>query len=249
MKNQTLAITVGLLIAGPIYAQSGSSSGVGPFVRAEAGFSKAVNPNFRDDNPSSPNCFLIAASGPTCTGELNKLGNGRTLGVGVGYRLPGGIRADVSYNRRSGFELKGADPAGTSFDPPVKTDTVMVNGTFDIPVKLGSVKPYIGLGIGRTKNDMKPINWFDGADRGTLTGGKKNDTAWQFTLGGDIDLTGGWVLELAYRYTDLGKIVKNAGPDQVPSATTGPFNASGITGSGSGKLRTNELLMAVRFGF
>ncbi len=57
------------------------------------------------------------------------------------------------------------------------------------------------------------------------------------------------LLELAYRYTDLGKIVKNAGSDQVPSATTGTVNASGTTGSASGKLRTNELLVAVRFGF
>lgn len=242
-RNQFLAIAVALFFAGPLYAQSSSSSGVGPFVRAEAGFSKAMNPHLRDDDPSSPNCFLIALVGPTCTGELDKLGKGATIGVGVGYRFAGGIRADVSYNRRSGFELKGRDPAGTDFDPPVKSDTVMLNGTFDIPVKLGPVKPYVGLGIGRTKNDMKPINWFDAGTSGTLTGGKKNDTAWQFTLGGDVDLTGGWVLEVAYRYTDLGKIVKNAGPDQA-----GLF-ATGVTGSATGKLRTNELLMAVRFGF
>ena len=241
MRVQLLASIAALLMAGPTYAQS---SKVGPFVRAEAGFSKAVNPHFRDDNPSSPNCFLLPASGTTCTGELDKLGNGTTVGVGVGYRFPGGIRADVSYNRRSGLNLSGVDPAGSSFDPPVKTDTVMFNGTFDIPVKLGPVSPYIGLGIGRTKNDMKPINWADGASSGTLTGGKKNDTAWQFTLGGDIDLSSGWVLELAYRYTDLGKIVKNAGPDQAGSF----FGPGSVTGSATGKLRTNELLVAVRFG-
>jgi opacity protein-like surface antigen len=245
MRNQVFAAVATLLLTGPLYAQSSPSSKVGPFIRAEAGFSKAVNPHLRDDDPSSANCFLISATFvPPCTGELDKLGKGKTLGVGVGYRFPGGIRADVSYNRRSGLNLQGADPAGTFFDPPVKSDTVMLNGTFDIPVKLGPVSPYVGFGIGRTKNDMKPINWFDpGCCAGTLTGGKKNDTAWQFTLGGDIDLTGGWVLELAYRYTDLGKIVKHAGPDQA-----GLFG-TGVTGSATGKLRTNELLMAVRFGF
>ena len=243
MKIRYLTAIVASLLAGPLYAQSSSSTGTGPFVRAEAGFTKAVNPHFRDDDPFSTNCFLLAVSGP-CNGELNKLGSGRTFGFGVGYKFPGGIRADVSYNRRSGFNLQGWDPAGTFFDPPVKTDTVMLNGTFDIPVKLGPVKPYVGLGIGRTKNDMKPINWFDpGCCTGTLTGGKKNDTAWQITLGGDIDLTGGWVLEVGYRYTDLGKIVKNAGSDQA-----GLFG-TGVTGSATGKLRTNELLMAVRFGF
>lgn len=245
MRTQYVAAMVALSIAGPLYAQSSPSSKVGPFIRAEAGFSKAVNPHLRDDDPSSPNCFLIAAVGPTCTGELDKLGKGKTLGIGVGYRFPGGIRMDVSYNRRSGFDLSGCDPAGSCFDPPVKSDAVMLNGTFDIPVKLGPVSPYIGLGIGRTKNDMKPINWFDGGSSGTLTGGSKNDTAWQVTLGGDIDLTGGWVLEIAYRYTDLGKIVKHAGLDQA-----GVFHGPGIpTGSATGKLRTNELLMAVRFGF
>jgi opacity protein-like surface antigen len=244
MRHLMLAAFATLAISGPLHAQSGGS-GLGPYVRAEAGFSKAVNPHFRDDNPHSPNCFLLAVSGP-CTGELDKLGNGRTLGIGVGYRFPGGIRADVTYNRRSGFELKGWDPAGTYFDPPVKTDTLMFSGTFDLPVKLGSFKPYVGLGIGRTKNDMKPINWFDpGCCTGTLTGGKKSDTAWQIALGGDIDLSGGLVLEIAYRYTDLGKIVKNAGPDQAGQF----FGPGSVTGPASGKLRTNELLLALRYGF
>ena len=253
MRNRMLAgIAAVLFIAGPLHAQSGPSSATGPYIRAEAGYTKAVNPNFRDDNPSSANCFLIAAAGPTCNGELNKLGSGWTMGAGIGYRFAGGIRAGVSYNHRNGLELRGRDPAGTDFDPAVKSDTVMLSGTFDIPVKLGPISPHIGLGIGRSKNKMDPIRWFDAGppvDRGTLTGGTKNSTAWQVEIGGDIDLSGGWVLEIGYRYTDLGKIVKNAGPDQAPSTLTGPFNASGVTGPASGKLRTNELLMAVRFGF
>ncbi len=254
MFIRTLVALLAVLIAGPLYAQSGSADKVGPYIRAEAGYTKAVNPNLRDDDPNSANCFLLGTSlsGRPCTGELNKLGSGWTMGAGVGYRFAGGIRAGVSYNHRSGFELKGRDPAGTDFDPPVKADTVMLTGTFDIPVKLGPISPHIGLGIGRSKNKMDAIKWFDPgppADRGVLTGGTKNSTAWQFEIGGDIDLSGGWVLEIGYRYTDLGKVVKNAGPDQAPSATTGPCNASVVTVSSSVKLRTNELLMAVRFGF
>jgi opacity protein-like surface antigen len=53
------------------------------------------------------------------------------------------------------------------------------------------------------------------------------------------------VLEVAYRYTDLGKIVKDAGPDQAGQF----FGPGSVTGSATGKLRTNELLLAVRYGF
>lgn len=249
MLIKTLGVLAGLAIAGSGLAQSSDALKVGPYVRAEAGLAKAANPNFRDDNPFAANCFLLSVSAtPPCTGTLDKLGTGWTAGVGIGYQFGGGFRAGVSYNHRAGLELKGRDPAGTDFDPPVKTDTLMFTGNLNLPVKLGPISPHIGLGLGRSKNKMDPINWLDvgpPVSRGTLTGGSKNSTAWQIEVGGDVNLPGGWMLEVGFRHTDLGKIVKHAGPDQVGSF----FGPGSTTGSASGKLKTNELLVAVRYGF
>lgn len=246
MKPLRLLVIGAWLASGWAQAQK-LAPGEGPYLKAEGGYSKARDASFREDNPNSPDCFLFV-TGTTCGGTLDHLGSGWMLGIGVGYRFPGGIRADITYSHRDGYNLKGFDPAGTYYDPDVKSDAVMLNGTFDLPVVMGSIRPFIGAGVGRSRNDMKPLNWNDpGCCSGTLTGGKKNDTAWQLTLGADIPLDQGWTLEVLYRYMDMGKFVKNAGPDQA--APFGTFSASGNTVSATGKLRSNEIIIGVRRSF
>jgi opacity protein-like surface antigen len=247
MNAMRLAVLIGGVLAATAAQAQNPAAGQGPFIRAEAGISLPRDAKFREDNPNSPDCFLFV-TGTTCGGTLDHLGGGWTGGIGVGYRFAGGIRADVSYHRHGGYNLKGWDPAGTYYDPDVKSDAVMVNGTFDLPVVMGSIRPFIGGGIGRSRNEMKPLNWNDpGCCRGTLTGGKKSDTAWQLTLGADIALDRGWTLEVLYRYMDMGKFVKDFGPDQA--TPTGTFSASGNTVGASGRLRSNEFILGIRRSF
>jgi opacity protein-like surface antigen len=251
MKIARIALIGPFLVGVWMNVQAASfADDVGPYLRAEGGFSKARDAGFRDNDPNSADCFLIATVPGNCNGGvLNHLGNGFNFGAGVGYKFPGGIRADISFNHRGGYDLKGRDPAGTDFDPAVKSDSVMINGAFDLPVVMGSIRPFIGAGIGWTRNEMKALKWNEaGCCTGTLTGGKKNDTVWQLTLGADIALDRRWTLEVLYRYTDMGEFVKNAGPDQDAS-NGGPFNASGNTGAATGKLRSNEFIVGVRWKF
>src|SRR5689334_21066459 len=168
MKND-IRFLVGVCFAGGLMTAQQQAVGAdfGPYFKAEAGYSKARNAQYRDDAPTNPNCVLQSGGG-NCFGVLSHLGGGWNLGAGLGYKFPGGFRADVTYNHRAGFNLKGRDPAGTDFDPDVKSDAVMLNGTFDLPFTLGPLKPFVGGGIGRSRNDMKPLNWFDVTDRGTL---------------------------------------------------------------------------------
>jgi opacity protein-like surface antigen len=245
-----MSLVGALLVGGWTLAQPASAADTGPYVRLEGGFSQANNAQFRDNEPNSPDCFLMASgASPRCNGELNHLGSGWTLGGGIGYRFSGGIRVDLSYNHRAGYKLKGSDPAGTDFDPDVKSDTSMINGTYDLPLLMGSVKPFIGAGIGRSRNEMKSLKWNDpGCCNGTLTGGKTSDTAWQLTLGAEIVFDKGEkTFEFLFRHADLGRFVKDAGPDQA--APAGTFNASGITGPATGKLRSNEIVFAIRRNF
>jgi opacity protein-like surface antigen len=245
------ALVVVLLLGGWFHALQAVGADGRPYVRFEAGMSQPEKARFRDNDPNSPNCFLIAASttGNRCDGTLNHLGTGWTLGAGLGYQFTDRFRVDVSYNHRAGYKLKGTDPAGTDFDPDVKSRASMVNGTYNLPMVMGSIKPFIGGGIGRSRNEMKPLNWNDpGCCSGTLTGGSKTDRAWQFTFGGEILLDKGEkTLEFLYRHMDMGRFVKNLGPDQA--APAGSFNASGITGPGTGRLRSNEFLFAIRRNF
>jgi opacity protein-like surface antigen len=218
----------------------------GLYVAAQVGYSDARSANFKEDNPGAADCFLFTTA-TSCGGTLNSLGSSAVFGVSVGYRFSPMFRADVSYQQRSGYDLSGWDPAGTYFDPKVKSDSVMVSGFLDFPYKIaGRVQPYAGVAIGRSRNTMEALNWNDPTCcTGTLNpGGSHTSTAWQLTLGAAITLVDKLVLDLGYRYTDLGKFEKPMGSDQV-----GDFNGTGTTTSATGKLRANEFLIGLRYDF
>jgi opacity protein-like surface antigen len=219
----------------------------GAYVKLDTGYSWAKAPNVRDDDPTSPNCVLQPATGTVCNGALNSVGSSFILGAGVGYRFPLGFRVDVTYQNRGGFNLTGSDPAGTTFDPKVASNAILLNGYYDIPYTIaGRVTPFVGGGIGWTKNKMDHLMWNDqGAfpSSGGLPGGSWSGTAWQLTVGADVKLTDNWVLEIGYRYVDLGKIIKEAGSGTSGSA----FNAANYTTPLTGKLRANEFLLNFRY--
>lgn len=243
-----VAAATAALVSGGAIAQSSGKPGAGPYVRAGVSYSKATSADFKEDNPTAPNCFLFSAGGG-CGSQLDSAGSSFGFDIGVGYRISPLFRVDVSYGRRGGYNLQGWDSAGTYFDPPVTSDAVMFNGFFDIPYKIaGRVQPYVGVAIGRTSNKVDALNWHDPgppASNGTLNASSSTkSTAYQLTLGAAVTLTGAWILELGYRYSDMGEFKKSAGPDQA-----GNFNGTGTTTSATGKLRANELFANVRYDF
>jgi len=221
----------------------------GPYLGAQIGFSRARNAGFQEDNPAAANCFLIV-TGTTCGGTLDSAGSSAAFGLSAGYRISPMFRADISYQRRGGYNLSGWDPAGTYFDPPITSDAMIVTGFFDFPHRIGGwFQPYIGLGVGASRNKMDALKWNDPTCcTGMLNGGGSNTSAaWQGTLGAAISLDSiakGLILDIAYRYTDLGQFKKPAGFDQI-----GIFNATGTTASASGNLRANEFLFGVRWEY
>lgn len=242
-----LAAAMAATIGGEAFAQAGKKV-AGPYLRAEIGYSQARDADFVEDNPAAPDCFLFSASGG-CGSQLNNLGSTVEYGIGIGYRFNPLFRLDLSYGSRGNYNLQGWDSAGTYFDPKVSSDSIMLTAFIDIPYKIADrVQPYVGIAVGRSRNKMDSINWHDPgppSSNGTLNGASsKNSTAWQFTLGAAISLTDSWILDLGYRYSDMGEFQKNAGPDQA-----GNFNGTGFTSSATGNLRANEFFAGVRYDF
>jgi len=217
------------------------------YFQLNTGWSWAQNPQVKDTNTTHQTCVLTSAStvpNAPCDGTLTHMGSSFIIGAGVGYKLPLGFRVDVTYNNRSGYDLSGSDPAGTTFDPKTTANTVMLNGYYDLPFKLadGKVTPYVGGGIGRSRNKVNNINWSDSpTSSGQIPGGSDTSTAWQLTVGADIRLTQNWVLDLGYRYTDLGDLKTNGG------TTTGDFNSANYTTPLQGKLKANEFVFNIRY--
>lgn len=221
----------------------GSTPGV--YARVEVAHSMARSADFRDDRAVSPDCFIAVNYPGVCGASLDRLGSATAVGVGVGYRFGNGFRADVSYSRRRGYDLRGHDPEGTYFDPPVTSDALLAGLYYDFPRVFGMVQPFAGGGVGRSRNEMDPLRWSDPSSSGKLPGGKRNAFAWQFSAGINIFLRENLVLEVGYRYMDLGKFKKSAGQDLV-----GNFNAPGVgTGSATGRLRADEITLALRRDF
>ena len=143
----------------------------------------------------------------------------------------------------------GTSLNGDKFDPNTTANTVMLNGYYDIPYTIaGRITPYVGGGIGRSKNKVNNLNWRDlgdpaVAESGQVPGGSKTSTAWQLTLGADVRVTPNWVIAIGYRYSDLGTLKTKAGP-----ATAGDsFNQDNFTTPLKGNLRANEFLLNFRY--
>lgn len=229
----------------PESTPASSGPAPGPYVRVEIAHSKSRSADFRDDKAVSPDCFIAVNYPGVCGASLDRMGSGQALSVGVGYRFGNGFRADVTYGRRKGYELRGYDPEGTYFDPPITSDSLLAGLYYDFPVMLGIVRPFVGGGVGKSRNEMDPILWYDTTSSGKLPGGKKNSFAWQFSAGANVLLSEGLVLEVGYRYMDMGKFKKSAGPDLV-----GNFNAPGVgTGGATGHLRADEIYLGIRRDF
>ena len=224
----------------PVQAQPRSPL-AGFYLQLDTGWSWATDAGMKNTTPQpgGSNCLLQTPSPHVCTGSLNNLGSSSIIGGGVGYRLPLGFRIDVTYNYRGGYDLKGTSPNNVKFDPKTTANTVMLNGYYGIPYTIaGRVTPYVGGGIGRSKNKVNDINYSEAGPppaSGQVPGGSKTSTAWQLTLGADVRVTPNWVIAIGYRYSDLGTLKTKAGP-----ATAGDsFNQDNFTTPLKGNLRAN----------
>jgi opacity protein-like surface antigen len=217
----------------------------GPYVRAEIGYSDARDANFRDDRAVSSDCFIAVNYPGVCGASIDSLGNSPAYTIGFGWNFGNGLRTDLSYGYRDGYDLHGYDPEGTYFDPPVTSKAIMLNVYYDLPLSWGGIRPFIGGGIGRTTNKLSPIKWFDPSSSGKLPGGTHRDTAWHFTVGAHMPIFRSLSLEFGYRYMDMGEFKKSAGADLV-----GQFNPPpNGTGSATGELKADEIFVGLRHHF
>ena len=201
------------------------------YYRLGIGYSKTTGADIQD---ADPNASAICGD-PACTtpGKLKDVGGGFALSAGVGYRFTPMLRGDLTfeYRRYVNDKTDAASPA-TTFKLDVGALTMLANGYVDF--NLGGFSPYLGAGIGVSRNRTGSTSFDNGAGfSGSLPGGTRSDFAWAVMAGVGIPVSG-WVLDLGYRYVDLGKL-------EFPSdAGTG-------YGGANGKLKAHELMLGMRF--
>lgn len=202
------------------------------YFRFDAGYSMSTGADLKDVNFANSG---IICGDPACTtpGKLNSVGGGPVLSLGVGYRFSQSLRGDLTFGYRFS-RLNDTDAAvpATHFKADVSSLTAMANGYIDFGSS--GMRPYLGLGVGVSRNRVGTVEFDDGAGfTGTVPGGSKTDFAAAFMAGVGIPMEG-WMLDIGYRYISMGKIKVDADP------------TSGYDGA-TGKLMAHELTLGMRF--
>lgn len=179
---------------------------------------------------------------PSDTRLGGDLDNAASFGVGVGYRFGQGLRADLTFNWRPNADYKSSvsDRFGNvgSSTADVSVLTGLVNVYYDIPTG-GALRPFVGAGIGFSRNHISDISY-------TLNGGAldreqsetKTNFAWALTAGAAYAVTDKMLLDLAYRYVDVGDV-----------KTSGRFDSGASAAPLKSDLALHEILLTVRYNF
>jgi opacity protein-like surface antigen len=188
----------------------------GLYLRLDGGGAFSANTDFKDTNFATPTLGV----GNRLTGDSGS----SVLGdVGIGARFLPFFRADVTASYMPSLRFNGGDNLGTGSvnTAKIRSGVVLVNAYFDFPVLtvFGPLQPYFDVGIGAARNKIGTMtSTFIG---GSLAGHTETDVAGSLGVGVGIPLGNNILLDLAYKFIDLGEV--RTGP--VVSATfpgTGP---------------------------
>ena len=132
--------------------------------------------------------------------------------VGAGCALVPGLRGDITFGFHGGRDFHGV-PVNPPAPPPSFVDpvsakahanTLMFNLYYDLP-RFGLITPYIGAGVGMAFVELRDTTFTDGV---VVRLPNKSDTnfAWSLMAGVGTDLGRGVVLDVGYRYLNMGEI-------------------------------------------
>lgn len=226
------------------------------YVRTSVGVDWQKDANFSDDG--SP-AFFGAGTGS----------DGRSLGAygdfdtyvlvegAAGMRLLPWLRSEFALAYRPNMRYSGqVNFIGVTGPQPVSgsADSLsgLVNLYLDIAglpgVDLGRFQPFVGGGLGFAYNRLDPVAYrfpqLTGHTYSIIPGGDRTDLAFMVTAGTGFALTKHLILDLSYRYTDLGRVETSAGTMQRNGAV-----ATEATGGTSAPLRSHGMLLGLRYNF
>ena len=224
MKKIMLGFTLFLLCVTALPAAA-----AGWYVSGTVGFEWSLAADFSDPDPSAVKPPALFGTGPGSDGRaigaygdfgrfpLVEAALGRQLFPWLRSELALAWRPDMQYRGTSNFRgVPGAQPVSASAD----SFSGMVNLYLDIAGLihggLGRFHPYVGGGVGLAHNRLDGMTYRfpdnPGAHKLSVTpGGTKTDIAFMAGLGTGITLSSRILLDLSYRYTDLGGVETDAG--------------------------------------
>ena len=175
----------------------------GCYLRGNIGYSWSDEPNSRyvgnfDNNGNSHPEFDSVSYDDTWLFE-----------GGAGCESTIGIRTEVMFGIRDNQHFEGHIPINTNPDDPILTDitsyTAMLNFYYDLGNWSG-ITPYVGAGIGFAYHDMGKVVATDPSSPNPQYGDEDLNFAWALMVGFAAQMTQNAVLDVGYRYIDMGGV-------------------------------------------
>jgi opacity protein-like surface antigen len=166
------------------------------YIRADVGYSWSQAPSSEYVGNVDPSMFAQSLS----DGWLAEAG----LGCGTGSR---GWRGELVFGLREEKDFGGnyTDFSGPPVDPrlttTIKSYTMMFNGFYDLGNMNGFV-PYVGAGVGWAYHKMGDV--YSDLTPGIQNGEDKVSFAWALMAGVGYQITERAIIDIGYRYIDLG---------------------------------------------
>lgn len=197
-------------LSSPAFAQTGNWSD-GLYVRGDVGAAFGSQSTESDTDPGAVNASLgpVQIAGNTGTAFLGD--------VGVGYRLAPFFRVEATYLHLASATFQGSTvPAFGSARATVSADIGLASAYLDLdpwtaPIlagmdpMLGKFQPFLVGGVGATVNhNGTETDSVGGVESDTFAGADHTDLAWMLGAGIGYPVGNGVVIDLMYRYIDLG---------------------------------------------
>jgi opacity protein-like surface antigen len=231
------------------------------YLRGAAGFEWSLTADFSDKDATATRPPAYFGTGPgsdgRAIGAYGDFGRFPSVEVAVGRQLLPWLRGefaltfrpDMSYRAQANFRnVPGEQPVTGSADSLSGTANLYLDIAGLPGVRLGRFRPYLGGGIGAAHHWLEEMTYrFPGltAHKVTITpSGQNTDFAFMATVGTGIVLTERVILDIAYRYTDMGRIYTDAGTMYLNNLPAGEAVAETWA-----PLRTHGIFAGIRYLF
>ena len=255
VRLAALAVAAGLLL------ESGAAVAGDRYVRGGLGVDWPGNTAFTDVDCSSTAPAALYGCGTGGDGaRLRSVGDFGTvpaIELGLGYAA-GPARFELLVEYRPQFSFKGRAnflAPGTREDVKANLSSVsgMLAGFVDLAglglPKPGPFAPFVGAGVGVVHTRIGKTTMTFPATTTTVPGGSRTGLAWMVTAGLAVAVSERAILDLAWRYTDLGKVRTDRGPGRVVwrdgSREPRPLDLAQT----EARLRGHGVRLSLRYGF
>ena len=221
------ACVAAIMLATAIGPASGTAGAGDRYLRGGIGFDRPGEAVFSDTDCSSTSPASLYGCGTGGDGarlrSAGEFGTVPAVELGLGYAT-GAVRVEALVEYRPDFAFEGranflAPDRRQEVSAKLSSVSGMLAGFVDLAAlglpRPGPFAPFVGAGIGVAHTRIgKTVMTFPKTIT-TVPGGRRTGLAWMATAGVAVGLGGPVTLDLAWRYSDLGKIRTARGPGRV----------------------------------